>query len=88
VAINPKTGEVLAAVSLPSYDNNAFSRGISYSDYAKLQADPGQPLFNKVISGAYASGSIIKPLGASAALQEGIITPSTTINDTGQLDVV
>jgi penicillin-binding protein 2 len=88
VAINPKTGEVLAAVSLPSYDNNQFSRGISQADYQKLLADPGQPLFNKVVSGAYPSGSIIKPLGASAALQEGIITPSTTINDTGQLDVV
>jgi penicillin-binding protein 2 len=88
VAVNPKTGEVLAAVSLPSYDNNAFSRGISQSAYAALTGDPGQPLFNKVTSGAYPSGSIIKPLGASAALQEGIITPSTTINDTGQLDVV
>jgi penicillin-binding protein 2 len=88
VAVNPKTGEVLAAVSLPTYDNNAFSRGISQADYAKLTADPGQPLFNKVTSGAYPSGSIIKPLGASAALQEGIVTPSTTVDDTGQLDVV
>jgi penicillin-binding protein 2 len=88
VAINPKTGEVLAAVSLPSYDNNRFSRGISQTDYQKLLADPGQPLFNKVVSGAYPSGSIIKPLGASAALQEGIITPQTTVDDTGQLDVV
>lgn len=88
VAINPKTGEVLAAVSLPSYDNNQFSRGISQTDYQKLTSDPGQPLFNKVISGAYPSGSIIKPLGAAAALQEGIVTPQTTINDTGQLDVV
>jgi penicillin-binding protein 2 len=88
VALNPKTGEILAAVSLPSYDNNAFSRGISQTDYQKLLGDPGQPLFNKAISGAYPSGSIIKPLVASAALQEGIITPSTTIDDTGQLDVV
>jgi len=88
VAINPKTGEVLAAVSLPSYDNNLFSRGISVADYDKLKNDPAQPLFNKVVSGAYASGSIIKPLGASAALQEGIITPNTTVDDTGQLDVV
>ncbi|MDB5178060.1 MAG: penicillin-binding protein 2, penicillin-binding protein 2 [Patescibacteria group bacterium] len=88
VAINPKTGEVLAAVSLPGYDNNLFSRGISQTDYQKLLNDPGQPLFNKVISGAFPSGSIIKPLGASAALQEGIITPQTTITDTGQLDVV
>jgi penicillin-binding protein 2 len=88
VAINPKTGEVLAAVSLPSYDNNLFSRGISQTDYQKLVNDPGQPLFNKVLSGAYPSGSIIKPLGASAALQEGVITQDTTVNDTGQLDVV
>jgi penicillin-binding protein 2 len=88
VAVNPKTGEVLAAVSLPTYDNNAFSKGISSDAYKQLTSDPGQPLFNKVISGAYPSGSIIKPLVASSALQEGIITPQTTVNDTGQLDVV
>jgi penicillin-binding protein 2 len=88
VAVNPKTGEVLAAVSLPSYDNNAFSKGISSDAYKQLTSDPGQPLFNKVVSGAYPSGSIIKPLVASGALQEGIITPQTTVNDTGQLDVV
>jgi penicillin-binding protein 2 len=88
VAVNPKTGEILAAVSLPSYDNNLFSNGISQADYQRLVDDPGQPLFNKVSSGAYPSGSIIKPLGASAALQEGIITTNTTINDEGQLDVV
>jgi len=88
VAINPKNGEILAAVSLPTYDNNEFSRGISQADYQKLVNDPGQPLFNKVVSGAYPSGSIIKPIAASGALQEGIITKDTTINDTGQLDVV
>ncbi|HEY6737161.1 MAG TPA: penicillin-binding protein 2 [Candidatus Saccharimonadia bacterium] len=88
VAVNPRTGEILAAVSLPSYDNNLFSNGISQADYQRLVSDPGQPLFNKVASGAYPSGSIIKPLGASAALQEGIITTNTTVNDEGQLDVV
>lgn len=88
VAINPKTGEVLAAVSLPTYDNNLFSRNISVKDYEKLRDDPAQPLFNKVISGAYPSGSIIKPMTASAALEEKVVTPQTTINDTGQLDVV
>jgi penicillin-binding protein 2 len=87
VAINPQTGEILAAVSLPTYDNNLFSRGISQADYQKLLGDPAQPLFNKAISGAYPSGSIIKPLVASAALQEHIITPSTTITDTGKLEV-
>ena len=88
VALNPKTGEVLAAVSLPSYDNNLFSRGISQANYTKLLNDPAQPLFNKVLSGAYPTGSIIKPLVASSALQEKIITTATTINDKGKLEVV
>ncbi|HSH31480.1 MAG TPA: penicillin-binding protein 2, partial [Candidatus Saccharimonadales bacterium] len=87
VALDPKTGEVLAAVSLPGYDNNLFSRGISQSDYTKLANNPAQPLFNKAIGGAYPTGSIIKPLVAAAALQERIITPATTINDTGQLEI-
>ncbi len=88
VALNPKTGEILAAVSLPSYDNNLFSKGISSADYQNLVSNKDQPLFNKVLSGAYPTGSIIKPLVASAALQEGIVRPDTTIDDTGQLDVV
>lgn len=88
VAINPKTGEVLAAVSLPTYDNNVFSKGISQQAYKALVDDPGQPLFNKVLSGAYPSGSILKPMAASAALQEGIVNTSTVIRDNGQLEVV
>ena len=88
VALNPQTGEILAAVSLPSYDNNLFSGGISSADYAKLNNDSaGQPLFNKVISGAFPTGSIIKPFGASAALQEKIINTTTTVVDAGQLVV-
>lgn len=87
VAVKPQTGEVLAAVSLPSYDNNLFSTGISQADYDRLRNDPGQPLFNKVVSGGFAPGSTIKPFGAAAALQEGIISTATTINDTGLLVV-
>jgi penicillin-binding protein 2 len=87
VAIDPRTGQVLAVVSLPGYDNNLFAKGISQADYAGLLKNPGQPLFNKAISGAFPTGSIIKPLGAAAALQEGIINTSTTINDTGQIIV-
>ena len=87
VAMNPQTGEILAAVSLPSYDNNLFSVGISQKEYSKLTADDGQPLFNKVISGAFPTGSIIKPFGASAALQEKIINTNTTVVDAGQLEV-
>lgn len=87
VAINPKTGEVLASVSLPGYDNNLFSRGISQKDYSALAGNPAQPLFNKAISGAYPTGSVIKPLVAAAALQERVVTPYTTVNDTGALEV-
>ena len=85
VAIDPRTGEVLASVSLPTYDSNLFSKGISQVDYQNLLSNPGQPLFNKAENGAYPSGSIIKPFGASAALQEGVISSSTTVNDAGKI---
>ena len=87
IALNPANGEVLAAVSLPTYDNNLFAGGISQSAYAKLLGDPTQPLFNKAIDGAYPTGSIIKPLVGSAALQTGAIAPNTTVNDTGSITV-
>lgn len=87
VALNPKTGEVLASVSLPTYDNNLFSRGISQQNYNKLLNDPGQPLFNKVVSGIYKTGSVIKPLVAAAALEEKVVSPSTVIVDEGKLEV-
>ena len=87
VALNPKTGEVLASVSLPSFDNNLFAKGISAADYQRLANDLGQPLFDKATGGTYPSGSIIKPLVASAALQEHTITPQTSMTDVGYIDV-
>ena len=87
IAMNPKTGEVLAAVNLPTYDNNLFAGGISQSDYDRLLKDPAQPLFNKVTGGAYPVGSIIKPLIGAGALQERTINTNTTVNDTGQLEI-
>ena len=87
IAINPSNGEILAAVNLPTYDNNLFAKGISQSDYAQLVKNPAQPLFNKAIAGAFPTGSILKPLVASAALQAGVITPSTTVDDTGSITV-
>lgn len=87
IALNPKTGEILAAVNLPSYDNNLFAGGIGQADYAKLLNDPAQPLFNKAMGGAYPVGSIIKPLIGSAGLQEGVVNPSTSVNDTGSLEI-
>jgi penicillin-binding protein 2 len=87
VAMNPKTGEVLAVVSLPSYDSNQFANGIAPAEYQRLINDSAQPLFNKAISGTYPTGSIIKPLVASAGLQERAITPNTTIDDKGFLEI-
>jgi penicillin-binding protein 2 len=67
-------------VNLPSYDNNMFAKGISLDDYKTLITDPDKPMFNRAISGEYPPGSTFKLLVASAALQEGTITPSTTLD--------
>jgi len=72
---------VLALVSYPSVDNNLFSKGISPQEWKKINEDPSTPLFNRVISGTYLTGSTIKPLIASAALEEKIISPEKKIND-------
>lgn len=87
VALDPDTGEVLAMVSVPWYDNNLFARGISQREYDRLRRDPDQPLVNKVIAGGYTTGSTIKPMVAAAALQEKVVTPETTIVDSGAIAV-
>ena len=83
VAISPKNGEVLALVSLPSFDNNLFARGISSREYEKLTSDSNRPMFNRAISGAYPPGSVVKPMVGAAALEEGVITTKTKITDRG-----
>ncbi|MBI5530327.1 MAG: penicillin-binding protein 2 [Candidatus Doudnabacteria bacterium] len=85
VAINPKTGQVLALVSLPGFDNNLFAHGIKKQDYSLLINDKNLPLFNRAIAGTYPPGSTVKPMVALAALQEGTISPNTVINDRGVL---
>ncbi len=87
VAMDPRTGAVLALVSYPSYDDNAFSGGISQADYQALQNNPNQPLFNRAIAAHYPTGSVIKPLEAAAALQEKLISPDKKINDPGYIEV-
>lgn len=87
VVLNPQTGEILAMASLPGYDNNKFAEGISTSDYKALVDNPNQPLFNKAFQGAYAVGSIIKPLVATAALVEKVVSTSTVIEDKGSLQI-
>ncbi len=71
VAIDPQNGEVLALVSAPSFDPNAFAVGMSSSEFRALQSNPNQPLFNRAVLGRYPPGSTIKPMLALAALQSG-----------------
>ncbi len=87
VALNPKTGEVLALLSLPGYDDNLFAKGISQAEYQTLITDPELPLFNRSISGTYPPGSTSKIMGAVAALQEGVVKEDTVIVDRGALVV-
>ena len=85
VALNPKTGEVLALVSLPGFDNNLFAHSIKTQDYQKLIQDKNLPMFNRAIAGTYPPGSTVKPMVATAALQEGLISENTVITDRGVL---
>lgn len=79
VAVDPRNGEVLALVSLPGYDPNLFSTGISAIQYRALQDDIDQPLFNRALRGQYPPGSTIKPLLALAGLHYGVIHGEDTV---------
>ncbi len=87
IALDPQTGEVLAAVNYPTYDSNLFAKGISQKDYDGLLNNDAKPLLNRVTSGNYPVGSVIKPMISAAALEEKVVTSSTTVNDTGKLEV-
>ncbi len=78
VAVEIDTGEVLAMASLPNYDPAQYTK-----NYTELFNDPKNPLLNRALGGAYTPGSTFKPLTSIAALEEGIITPSTQIADMG-----
>ncbi|OGZ34373.1 MAG: penicillin-binding protein 2 [Candidatus Portnoybacteria bacterium RBG_19FT_COMBO_36_7] len=88
VALNPKNSQVMALLSLPSYDDNLFEKNISAADFEKLRENPDRPLFNRVISGQYPPGSVIKPMIGAAALEENIVKPTTTVFDPGQITIV
>ncbi|EGA68025.1 penicillin-binding protein 2 [Vibrio sinaloensis DSM 21326] len=83
VILDPEDNGVLAMVSSPSYDPNAFVHGISGKAYRALLNDKNRPLVNRATLGIYPPASTIKPFMAVAALQEGVITPYTTRNDPG-----
>lgn len=79
IAMDPKTGEILAMVSLPTYDNNLFVGGISEEDYAQLSEDPHHPLVNHAISGQYPPGSTFKIVTAAAGLEQGIVSRTSLL---------
>jgi len=83
VAIDPKTGGILALVSKPGYDPNLFVTGIDFASYAELRDSINFPLFNRALQGQYEPGSTIKPLLALAGLVTGITNPEYTIKDPG-----
>ncbi len=87
IAMNPQTGEIIAMVSLPTFDNNDFSGGISVAQYRKYLYDKTNPLFNRAIGGTYPSGSTVKMVVAAAALQEHLVIRTTAFLSTGGLEV-
>lgn len=83
VAIEPKTGEVLAFVSKPTFDPNLFVEGIDSENWKELNESPDKPLLNRALRGTYPPGSTYKPFMALAALETGKRTPQQAISDPG-----
>ena len=87
VALDPRTGEVLAMVSHPSFDPNDFAKRIDRSEWEKLTDDPMKPMMNKAIQAQLAPGSVFKIVTATAALETGTIQPDFTLNCSGEVDM-
>ena len=84
VAMDPRNGEILALGSYPSFDANEFAKPISQKRYDQLSSEAlGAPLFNRAIAATYPTGSTFKPITAMAALEAGVITPTTPLVDNG-----
>jgi penicillin-binding protein 2 len=75
VALDPKTGDIIALASTPGFDPNDFVRGLSVAQYAALSNNIDVPLLNRALRGAYPPGSTVKPLYALAAQRYGVISP-------------
>ncbi|MCX6787599.1 MAG: penicillin-binding transpeptidase domain-containing protein [Candidatus Kaiserbacteria bacterium] len=87
VIMDVQTGAVRAIVSYPSYDPNVMASGGPSSVIAAYNTNPGRPFIDHAVQGVYVPGSIVKPLVASGALSDGIITPNTVIDDPGFLSL-
>jgi len=90
VVQDPRTGEILALVSVPSYNNNIFAKKLDSRVYQSLINDPGHPLLNRPIASSFPPGSTFKLVVAAAGLETGKVSKDTKIKDTGfiQLDNV
>ncbi len=87
VALDPRTGEILAMVSHPSFDPNDFAKRIDRGEWEKLTDDPMKPLMNKAIQAQLAPGSVFKIVTATAALETGTIQPDFTLHCSGAVDI-
>ncbi|MBT0728440.1 peptidoglycan DD-transpeptidase MrdA [Rosenbergiella australiborealis] len=83
VVSDPRNGDILAMVSMPSYDPNLFVEGISSKDYKELLTNPDRPLYNRAIQAAYPPASTVKPFVAVSALSTGVITKNSSLVDPG-----
>ena len=88
IAMNPQTGEVLALVSYPNFENNRMERYIPGYYYNQLYEDPHRPLFNHAISAEHPPGSVFKMAAALGILNEGVVTPEQTVNDPGIITIM
>jgi penicillin-binding protein 2 len=89
IVMNPQTGEIRAMVSLPTYDNNLFTRGISDLDWDRLRHDPHRPTLNHAISDRLPPGSVFKIVVAAGALQEGVLNGRHThLSCPGKIEIL
>ena len=86
VVMDVNNGDILAFISMPSYDSNDFVQGVSQDLYNQLLYDEKQPLINKTIAGRYSPGSTFKMIVALAALEAGVITRDTKVGCYGQME--
>ncbi len=87
VAVDPRTGEILAMVSLPAYDPNLFVNGISHKEYRALTTNPSRPLFNRNVLGGGPPGSTVKPFIGLAGLDSGLRTPEDKVFSSGEFHI-
>ena len=90
IALNPKTGEVLAMVSYPNIENNRMARFIPGDYYEQVSTDPWKPLINHAISAEHPPGSVYKMAAAVGALNEGVVSLNQTLEcpDVGQISIL